>query len=339
MSTSTGFSYQLLNTFLIVEIVLIVLVAAVVAARLGTNYKHNRKLYVDDYFCIPAVILFTALSVIYYLTQRVVHDTASNLYHISQISTSSFYVGSFGVWFAKAPLLFLYIRLFGVKKWVQVLSYATLASTSIVYFTTSTYAAAECGPIGHTLDAVYFAKCTIITDNINIVNGVFSVVEDVIIFCIPLPIVSSLNLKPRKKLGIAFVFAWGLVAIAASALALHLKYSTIGDRSGYFVSELTTLIDCAIAIIVSCVPSIHALWVHHIINLSLYSKIRSAFSAISLARSVKSKDSRGSPTCSDHELSQHFDSMPSDQYLELGVVQQHYKLDHGHSQDSQREKV
>jgi hypothetical protein len=89
--------------------------------------------------------------------------------------------------------------------------------------------------------------------------GIFNIVSDIAILLIPQRAIWKLNMPLNRKIGISFLFALGLLAVAItiirSILALHYGESTD------FTYHLTEILLCAsweltIGILVGCVPSL-----------------------------------------------------------------------------------
>lgn len=116
------------------------------------------------------------------------------------------------MWFAKTPILFLYIRLFGIKRWVRLICYITLIATLLQFIAISVLLGASCIPAGKGGDDIAEVAAVCISRGfaVGIWNGIISIITDLIIFLIPIPIVFQLQLPTRKKIGICVVFAAGL---------------------------------------------------------------------------------------------------------------------------------
>ncbi|CAL5871548.1 uncharacterized protein PFLUO_LOCUS5801 [Penicillium psychrofluorescens] len=68
----------------------------------------------------------------------------------------------------------------------------------------------------------------------------------------------------RRKMGLAFAFATGLLAIAASTLGLYFQAAQSQESSTNFANALlVTVIESAVVIMVSCTPAIHLFWTKH----------------------------------------------------------------------------
>ncbi|KAI0145618.1 hypothetical protein GGR57DRAFT_480119 [Xylariaceae sp. FL1272] len=288
-----------IGSFLAIEIVIVVLVLAPVGARVWHNSALGQRQHLDDYLAVAATFFLLVSALVNYFEQQSSVEQLSAatpeqaLYHVKIVSQwliADFSIAIVAVWFSKAPLLLLYIRMFGVKNAVRYTCYATLIVSAIAYFTVSTYLAAVCNPFRLEIkDEAHFdrykARCTALYARVGFIPACsLSIFQDVLNLALPIPLICSLNLNRRKKIGLAFVFAWGTVAVAASILSLlfHLNFGLQNSAYAFYIEQLLSLIDCGIAIIVSCVPSMHSVWVVHVVDKPFYSKMASFFPKISL---------------------------------------------------------
>ena len=116
------------------------------------------------------------------------------------------------MYFAKAPILALYIRLFGVKPWVRYTCYITLAATLLQFLAMATLVGASCTPVAKEgLKSDKTAACIATIFKSGIWNGLTSMVTDIIALVIPIPIVMKLQLPLHKRIGLGFVFLTGVL--------------------------------------------------------------------------------------------------------------------------------
>jgi hypothetical protein len=183
-------------------------------------------------------------------------DVTTPLDELINLQNAMVWVASISMWSAKVPILLLYIQIFGIKRWVRFASYTLIAATGIVFLIFS---------------AITYARITSIT-------------TDVIIFLMPIPLILSLNLSTRRKIGVSLVFSSGLIAIAASGISAHFKRrSRDGQPGGASGAMICTVIDSAVALMVGCVPSLNSFWSRTIVTSPLYASI-SKLSQRSLVR-------------------------------------------------------
>lgn len=128
------------------------------------------------------------------------------------MTTVLVFVVVLSMYFAKAPILALYIRLFGVKPWVRYTCYITLAATLLQLLAAAALVGASCAPLakeGFKSDKT--ATCLASVFNVGIWNGLVSVITDIIALVIPILIVMKLHLPLHKRIGLGFVFLSGVL--------------------------------------------------------------------------------------------------------------------------------
>ncbi|KAI0481796.1 hypothetical protein F4859DRAFT_435861 [Xylaria cf. heliscus] len=272
---------------------LIIVAALFVAARLVGGYKKTRKFVGSDYISVSAILFLIGTFIIFNLTTDALTDPNTSLYHLAQIGTASTLVAAAATWTAKSPILFLYIQLFGIKTWLRLISYCILVVTFLFLLGWNAYVAATCNPNGRENLPAIVMKCTSVTALGGLIVGVISVVTDIIIIVLPLPIILRLNLPLGKRVGIIGVFLTGIFGLAASATSLYFRWAShSGLQVDYRAAATWTVIELSIAIIVGCVPAAYAAWVAYAINTTIFSRISAIVSLLSVNRSGQSKASQ-----------------------------------------------
>ena len=116
--------------------------------------------------------------------------------------------------FTKLSLFLLYLSLFRPKPTTRILIYIGITAISMMYSVTTITEAVLCIPLpGHSwISTVYTRKC-INTKTIGYVAGSFNVVSDLYLLVLPLPIVWSLQLPLRKKIGLSAIFMSGFLSV------------------------------------------------------------------------------------------------------------------------------
>ncbi|KAI1388527.1 uncharacterized protein F4822DRAFT_429147 [Hypoxylon trugodes] len=97
------------------------------------------------------------------------------------------------LWSSKAPILLLYIELFGVKRWLRYSSYVTLAITSVALLVAMCYTFGKCN-MEIEMNSQNVAACVDRLMTSNLVSGLVSIIADIVILCIPFRAISQLNL-------------------------------------------------------------------------------------------------------------------------------------------------
>ncbi|KAF3000344.1 hypothetical protein E8E14_002682 [Neopestalotiopsis sp. 37M] len=197
-------------------------------------------------------------------------------------------------WASKAPIPLLLIRLFGIKRWLRITAIVALTTSGIAILVATAWSAAACDSHG-TYTPEFASKCFTAGSTGGIINGVFSLALDLVCFIMPLIVVQRLQLPFKQKLGLMLVFLTGILVIAVSAAGLYFKVESFEGSLGDSATSGTILIiESAIAIIVGCVPATYTFWNKFVTPTTLYSKIRSAVSRVSLISNRRTTDARSS---------------------------------------------
>ncbi|KAK7751447.1 hypothetical protein SLS62_006532 [Diatrype stigma] len=230
MSDPTGAASQggvSWDVYLGVGATLNVLAAMLVVLRCMTNYSLS-KLGVDDVLVDPTTPLTLLLKMVVLIAIFV----------------------AFTLWSTKAPILALYVKLFGVRKWLRWVCFITLFVTGLNFIGSFILPIVACDTRSPTPDIAGFQTCQNATVTGGIWSGFISIIEDVIIFCIPIPSIAQLNLKLSKKIGIFVVFFSGIITIEANT-----------------------------ALMVGCAPAVKAFWVTFITKSNTHAKSQSSKAA------------------------------------------------------------
>ncbi|KAI9882143.1 MAG: hypothetical protein M1823_006113 [Watsoniomyces obsoletus] len=240
---------------------------AFVAMRLYTKYRFAaRKLGPDDVTVIISMILSIGFSITSVIASRRgwgIHcwDFEKSLkmaYLQSEIAlTSQYHVLIF---FVKASILLLYIRIFDSSRFVKYSVWALfvpLAGFTIPSFFLSIFA---CRPV-----YAYWrggpAKC-VNTLVLGYVGAVVSIFTDIAIFVLPLPSIWRMHLPLRQRLQVIAVLATGLFACAVSGVRI-LAFADLAkqfDVTWHTYSPLLwTVVEVNVGIVCSCMPTLKPL--------------------------------------------------------------------------------
>jgi hypothetical protein len=115
------------------------------------------------------------------------------------------------IWFAKAAILTLYLRLFSPIPWLRTLVFLGLGFLFPIYWASIPVFAIYCTPHngGH-WDSSLMAKCEE-ASLFQVILGVVGVGSDLFLLALPLPAIFTLQLSLFQKLGVAFVFLHGIL--------------------------------------------------------------------------------------------------------------------------------
>ncbi|KAI1126710.1 hypothetical protein F5Y10DRAFT_266789 [Nemania abortiva] len=220
----------------------------------------------------------------------------------STIGEATLIISNFTTWATKLPILLLYIRIFGVSPWVRRVSYITIILSLLVTVAATAYAAPYCNPHGR-YDPVASAKCVSTGPIGSLITGFEGLVVDIIIFVLPIPVISKLKLPLRRKLGVALVFATGILGIGASIAGNWSRVETLsGSAAARQLSTIFVIYEGTVALFVGCVPAIYYLWRAVILESAIYSRIQGSLSKISQLMVPSSRQSQSSKQSTSEKM-------------------------------------
>ena len=114
------------------------------------------------------------------------------------------------LFFAKLSLLLLYLRIFGLKKFVRWTIYFALVFAICLYWINIPTASYYCAPrAGKNWDLEELGFKCYKSMIFGLVQGSFNVILDLFIFILPIPVVMGLQMTALKTLAILTVFLTG----------------------------------------------------------------------------------------------------------------------------------
>jgi hypothetical protein len=119
------------------------------------------------------------------------------------------------MWTSKAPILLLFIRLFGIDKSLRITCYAILVLTALAYLVDAIVPGALCPPkqveFTDVMALMNLASCSKRSSEAGVASGTISLVTDLIILVLPLPFIAKMHLAFHKKVGLMAVFLMGIL--------------------------------------------------------------------------------------------------------------------------------
>ncbi|PWY88423.1 hypothetical protein BO70DRAFT_394133 [Aspergillus heteromorphus CBS 117.55] len=240
---------------------LIVLCAGFVALRCWMSYRVYKKLLIADYLSILGCALVTiAFSMNDIIIQRFMNPTHS-LNWLNCMAVVITVVIAFELWTTKVPILLLYVKLFGIQKWLRWTCHACLAITGVAYICVMAPTFMRCNPSTTEATLTDLAVCTTGTTLTGVLSGFIALAQDVLIFFLPIPLVLNLHMPRGRKLAVGAVFFTGILGIVASIVSLYFKWEAYtGAVSDTLATMLCAVIEGTTAIMVGCAPSIKQFW-------------------------------------------------------------------------------
>ncbi|KAI1475556.1 hypothetical protein F4774DRAFT_413729 [Daldinia eschscholtzii] len=283
--TDSSLGLVSLGVYLGVGIPTIILATCFVAIRLWTTWEQEKKFRIEEYICIIVIALFIpafALRIYVVRAYEVPEGLNGSPSFILTMEMGQTIIAAFLSSFAKVPLFMLYVRLFGTIKWVRMVCYYSIAITLLQFIIGSSLVGAFCNPtVKNTLDAFLTDRCWAWRSYVVLCNGAITLVTDMILFVIPFPVITKLQLSRPKKIKLAIVFTAGFFGIVIGGISLDWRVITL--RNGVipaYTLMLSTVVECSVAIMISCVPAIPPFWTKHVSKTTFYLRIQSAMSAL-----------------------------------------------------------
>jgi hypothetical protein len=244
-----------------VAITLILLSAILVAIRVWTNTTQLRNPGFDDGISILAVLFSTSTFAVNDVIIRAENDPSKSAYWQVKMGVVIVTLVQFALWTAKAPILLLYAKIFGIHKWLRYSSYAVLVAMALAYLGALINALVNCPLNNPNVTFEAQLRCNAGNVHTGIISGFTSIFVDAIIFVLPIPVIVKLNIATGKKIAIAAVFLSGIFGIVASIVSQYYKWlSWKGHTTDFTVTILALQIECGVVIMVGCAPALKAFW-------------------------------------------------------------------------------
>ncbi|OTA97045.1 hypothetical protein M434DRAFT_333080 [Hypoxylon sp. CO27-5] len=178
-----------------------------------------------------------------------------------QVTFTSVILVVLSLWTSKISIFFIYIKIFGVHKWLRYASWIAVVITGLSYVGTLCVTAVRCPMSQPERLNEWAADCirgTIIT---GVAFGFLSIFTDAMILCLPIPVIYQLQLDLSKKIALSSVFFTGIMATVASIVSLYYKWASLNAWATEFsVPLLCNTIECSIATMAGCAPAVKAFW-------------------------------------------------------------------------------
>ncbi|CAH0027881.1 unnamed protein product [Clonostachys rhizophaga] len=225
----------------------------------------------DDIFLILAVLTVFATS------GFTLHmfSTAIGGVHLWEVSMDNFHRYMLDVYiaailypicgaFAKLSLLVFYLRLspqtwFRIANWVAI---GFIASYTIPIVLALIFA---CTPIKMSWDPEVTEGHCINRPAVYMMIAVTNIVSDVVLFVLPLPMVISLHIPVRQKIGLAFIFGIGSLTIITSIVRLSILKGMLTDPDVTWVvgnASIWTQVEGYMMIMCASLPTLRRFFKH-----------------------------------------------------------------------------
>ncbi|KAI4179877.1 MAG: hypothetical protein L6R41_007584 [Letrouitia leprolyta] len=157
--------------------------------------------------------------------------------------------------FTKLCLFILYYRLFSPSDVMRYLIYFGVAFNVVFYFIYIFLYAFLCKSKAQT--------CAMQLKTLGLVTTAINIVDDFYILSIPLAAISSLQLPPKKKVGLLAIFFTGFLACLCSIISLYYRVVLVREKDDVWNAVPVTvlgIVESNIGIICGCLPTLPALF-------------------------------------------------------------------------------
>ncbi|KAF4215124.1 hypothetical protein CNMCM8980_010661 [Aspergillus fumigatiaffinis] len=265
------------------------------AARLYTNF---RKLTWADGFVVIALALsatYNALVLDMGYTRLLVYGQIHEGMTIPLACSSSAYHANIQIlyaqgtllgpviFFAKSSIFLLCRQIFTIQKPMKYAIRFGLLFTFLLYWPgvglESYFAAPHIGETWEDLLVNHRPEKLIYW---GIVQGTLSVVLDIYIFILPLPLLSKLQLPRKKRWQLLIIFSTAMLGIVASVIALVFRIQLLTTSDTTFTQSALFIcvnVENNVAIIVSSMPFFAAFFRSHVLESALLKTLRSRLSS------------------------------------------------------------
>lgn len=198
-----------LRTYEGLGITLIVLSSAFVGTRCFVSYRSSKhRLGIDDWCSIVGLCFLIATYVVNHIVIEVTTTPVEliDLVYLQKIAVAIIIVVQGTLWFSKAPIIFLYLKLFNIHRWLRYISWVTLLVSCLVYLVGLIYTLVYCPVDAGKATFPAYQVCASANTLAGVFSGFVSVVVDLIMFILPIPIILKLHLETSKKIGLGLTF-------------------------------------------------------------------------------------------------------------------------------------
>ncbi|KAL9134164.1 MAG: hypothetical protein Q9175_004658 [Cornicularia normoerica] len=248
----------------VISIVFTFVAVCLVASRLASRLTTGRTLHEDDYAIIASVTC---------LPCRHGHRTEQSIgvtHGAGKVSTSlppedvrmalqAFWAAQilykFTITLTKTSICLLYLRIFTTKKFRRTV-YIIMSYVILYAFASIIATVVQCTPLERIWDHAVPGTCINLTA-FWYANASANIIGDFLILALPMPVIRSLQLPQRQRLGLIVVFALGgFVCITSILRMTTLKTGSKAKDQLYGTvnSTIWTTIEANTAIVCACLP-------------------------------------------------------------------------------------
>ncbi|KAI6246650.1 hypothetical protein HI914_04826 [Erysiphe necator] len=244
-----------------------VVVSIFVALRCYSNYQISKKLWWDDGFLFISTVFFLAFQCLTFWGTSYGFGL-----HIWTANTNHWPGLLFFEWLweiiyiivqtmTKVSVLLLYYRIFP-QLWFRRVLFTLIGGMFIHFIVFTAVIVTACKPIRSFWDKMVDGQC-LDTRPVGLIGSAFSILEDVVFLCLPIPLIWKLKLQTSRKIGITLILTIGVIACAASIVRLRYLYQynqTFDQIWENYLIVILSQIELSLSIICVCFPAIRLLF-------------------------------------------------------------------------------
>ncbi|KAK2740127.1 hypothetical protein FQN57_006242 [Myotisia sp. PD_48] len=244
-------------SMVIIDIVMVCAAIALVLNRFYVRFTTSKGPGSDDYVILCSLVFCIGMNVVNILGVNYGYGQLSSSIPKNDLHTSLKTLYKMTIGLTKMSILLLYRKIFDTEKFkfrlicdivfVYVALYA-LGSTIATIF--------QCNPIAKTWNKALPGTCINLTA-FWYANAASNIITDLIILCLPMPVIKMLRLPVRQRIALTMVFALGVFVCGTSIarmVTLDLSSKSLDANQGTMISTMWTTIEANTAIICACLP-------------------------------------------------------------------------------------
>lgn len=229
--------------------------------RVWFRWHRIGKLSIDDYFVLLALACFCAGLV----PPQIMWDnglggdlsklTAAQLEAIMKaiVPGTTIYVTT--LWCIKFALVFFYRALAAPGSHMVIVYNAALVGLAITYIILFFHIMFHCYPQSRRWNLDPNKRCDQQAEDVNFwLLSLFNIISDLVIICLPITMVSRLQMSLRDKLAVIAMFALGFIVVIASCIRAY-----FAKREHPLLTATVSGIEASVALITVCLPAVRSL--------------------------------------------------------------------------------
>ncbi|KAH7361008.1 hypothetical protein BKA65DRAFT_547708 [Rhexocercosporidium sp. MPI-PUGE-AT-0058] len=255
-----------------------------VALRCYSQYSKIRRLGSDDWLALAAGLTLIPYVVID-IYNGLINGYGRHYWDLDPTKIENllkvFYVSELlyivALTLVKASILVFYLRVF-TPRWFVIVDLMTLCVAVLAGLAIMFCLIFQCSPISGVWDRTQSTQCLDV-NTLSYLSAAISVVLDVVILILPIPVLIRLKMSFKEKLSLIMMFSLGSLACITSGIRLKylVAFATSKDPTylpltgDNALPAIWSFIEICVALICACLPAMRALlshWFPSIFNLT-----------------------------------------------------------------------